>query len=100
MSEHMPLNGARPIQAIHRALTGGNVQKPSAADIIRRAHLEMDDDAPDGTGAGTKSSTGGEQLPRRQRAVDPSQGHGSYSPGGSTDPLLDALKKLPSIGGF
>lgn len=88
MSENMPLNGARPLNAIHRALSGGAVQQPSAADIIRQLHDDHEeDDTADGTNGATKD-----------RATDPSQGHGNRAPGGSTDPLLDALKKLPSIG--
>lgn len=96
MSNPMPLNGNRPIQAIHRALSGSAVQQPSAADIIRQLHDDpeeaeelMRQDVPDGTNGATKD-----------RATDPSQGHGNSSPGRPADPLLDALKKLPSVGGF
>lgn len=79
---HLPLNGDA---LLNRA---ASAMRPSAADLIRFAIEAHPDEAPDGTGAGTKSRTAGAP---KSRATDPSQGHGGYHRPAPKDPLLDAL---------
>lgn len=75
----MPLNGSGIIRRVARGLE--QAPRASAAELIRFT-LSHDDDAPDGTGASTKS-----------RAVDPSQGFGNRRVK-QRDPLAVALSRI------
>ena len=82
MNQHIPLNGEKVIERVNGELE--HCQSP--ATVLREALTGVNEDAPDGTNAGTKSE------PVR-KAVDPSQGHGNAGPSQRPDPLLNALMK-------
>lgn len=98
MSNHIPLNGTRPLAKVHRALSGPAA--PSAADVLRAGFGDQDEDAPDGTGGSTKSfpNAANEDWNVPIRATDRSQGLGNTRPS-TEDPLLKALRGLPSVRG-
>ena len=90
---HIPLNGPEPIRAVERALTGAGFTRTEPVLPLLKQVFE-----PTRTTQTTTTEAPGD-TGTRDLAVDPTQGHGSnHRP--DPDPLVAALRQLPSMTGY